>query len=130
MDQQNGWAVGLPSLTKNPTFAQLEVLAELDHLRPYYTWASHEVHANPKGVRLNQVEGFEGPVKLSGRTNVGLADPAQSALIALTQVTTSMLTVQGVPSPSRIVGSQAVLALLDEACDEFVQIHRAMVQNH
>ena len=129
MDQRNGWAAGLPGLAKNPTFAQLEVLAGLDHLRPYYTWASHEVHAYPKGVRLNQVQGVDGLVKLSGRTDVGLADPAQSALIALTQVTASMLSVRGVRSPSRIVGSQAVLSLLDEACDEFVRIHRVMGQN-
>jgi len=80
-------------------------------------------------VRLNQVQGVDGLVKLSGRTDVGLADPAQSALIALTQVTASMLSVRGVRSPSRIVGSQAVLSLLDEACDEFVRIHRVMGQN-
>lgn len=129
LDQPNGWAVGLPGLTKRPTFTQLEVLAQLDHLRPYYTWASHEVHANAKGVRLNLVDGFEGPVKLSGRTNVGLADPAQSALIALTQATTSMLAVRAVASPSRNVGSQAVLALLDEACDEFARIDRTMDQD-
>lgn len=127
MDQQNGWAVGLPGLSKRPTFAQLERLAELDHLRPYYTWASHEVHANPKGVRLNQVEGFGGLVKLAGRTDIGLADPAQSALIALTQATSSMLTLPGVLSPTRVVGSKAVLALVDEACDEFERISRTMV---
>lgn len=125
LDRKMGWAGDLPGLKKR-TFAELEVIAGIDHLRPYYTWASHEVHAYPKGVRLNQ-SGPDGDLwKLAGRTNAGLADPAQGALIALNQVTASMLTVPGVASPSRIVASRASMALLDEACEEFARIEREL----
>mgnify|MGYP000874326475 FL=1 len=125
LDRKMGWAGDLPGLRKR-TFEELEVIAGIDHLRPYYTWASHEVHAYPKGVRLNQ-SGRDGDLrKLAGRTNAGLADPAQGALIALNQVTASMLTVPGVASPSRIVASRAVMALLDEACEEFARIEREL----
>lgn len=125
LDRKMGWAGDLPGLRKR-TFEELEVIAGIDHLRPYYTWASHEVHAYPKGVRLNQ-SGLDGDLrKLAGRTNAGLADPAQGALIALNQVTASMLTVPGVASPSRIVASRAVMALLDEACEEFARIEREL----
>jgi hypothetical protein len=37
-----------------------------------------------------------------------------------------MLTVPGVASPSRIVASRAAMALLDEACEEFVRIEREL----
>lgn len=125
LDRKMGWAGDLPGLRKR-TFEELEVIAGVDHLRPYYTWASHEVHAYPKGVRLNQ-SGLDGDLwKLAGRTNAGLADPAQGALIALNQVTASMLTVPGVASPSRIVASRAAMALLDEACEEFARIEREL----
>ena len=125
LDRKMGWAGDLPGLRKR-TFEELEVIAGIDHLRPYYTWASHEVHAYTKGVRLNQ-SGLDGDLwKLAGRTNAGLADPAQGALIALNQVTASMLTVPGVASPSRIVASRAAMALLDEACEEFVRIEREL----
>jgi hypothetical protein len=126
LDRKMGWAGDLPGLRKR-TFEELEVIAGIDHLRPHYTWASHEVHAYPKGVRLNQ-SGLDGDLwKLAGRTNAGLADPAQGALVALNQVTASMLTVPGVASPSRIVASRAAMALLDEACEEFVRIERELV---
>lgn len=125
LDRKMGWAGDLPGLRKR-TFEELEVIAGIDHLRPYYTWASHEVHAYPKGVRLNQ-SGLDGGLwKLAGRTNAGLADPAQGALIALNQVTASMLTGPGVASPSRIVASRAAMALLDEACEEFARIEREL----
>jgi hypothetical protein len=125
LDRKMGWAGDLPGLRKR-TFEELADIAGIDHLRPYYTWASHEVHAYPKGVRLNQ-SGLDGDLwKLAGRTNAGLADPAQGALIALNQVTASMLTVPGVASPSRIVASRAAMALLDEACEEFVRIEREL----
>lgn len=84
----------------------------------------------PKGVRLNQ-SGMDGQAwKLAGRTNAGLADPAQRALIALSQVTASMLVLPGVASPSRIVASRATMALLDEACEEFARIERELADEH
>jgi Family of unknown function (DUF5677) len=121
LDRQSGWARHLPGVQQG-TFKELEKLAGLDHLRPYYSWASQEVHASPKGVRLNTVTGPDGPVKLAGRTNYGLADPAQTALIALQQVNGTMLTSPGVSTFSSVVGAQALHVLVGQACDEFVHV--------
>lgn len=125
LDRRFGWAGDLPGLRQR-TFQELEAMAQLDHLRPYYTWASHEIHATPKGVRLNQVERPDGLVKLTGRTNEGLADPAQGALISLCQVTSSMLTLPGITSPSAVVGMHAAMELLDEACEELARVEREL----
>jgi len=125
LDRKLGWAGDVPGL-KSRTLTELEVLAGIDHLRPYYSWASHEVHANPKGSRLNIVDGSDGQVKLTGRTNIGLADPAQSALIALNQTTSALIVCPGASTPSGILGMQAVAALLEEACQEFARISREM----
>ncbi|NTW39431.1 MAG: hypothetical protein HGA44_06010 [Cellulomonadaceae bacterium] len=121
LDARLGWAGDVPGL-KSRTLAELEVLAGIDHLRPYYSWASHEVHANPKGSRLNLVDGSDGQMKLTGRTNTGLADPAQSALIALHQTTSALITCPGASTPSGVLGTQVVAALLDDACQEFARI--------
>lgn len=120
IDRRLGWAGDLPGL-KRRTFEELEVIAGLDHLRPYYTWASHEVHATPKGVRLNRVRGPWGELKLTGRTNSGLADPAQTALIALNQATASFLACPGVTSPARLVAANAIRLLVDETCGAFAK---------
>jgi Family of unknown function (DUF5677) len=120
-----GWARHLPGVRQG-TFKELERVAGLDHLRPYYSWASQEVHAGPKGVRLNTVTGPDGPVKLAGRTNFDLADPAQTALIALQQVNGAMITSPGVSSISGVLGAQALQVLVSQACDEFVRVQLEM----
>lgn len=120
-----GWARNLSGVQRG-TFKELEKVAGLDHLRPYYSWASQEVHASPKGVRLNTVLGPDGPVKLAGRTNMGLADPAQTALIALQQVNGAMITSPGAGSISGVLGAQALQVLVRQACDEFVRVQLEM----
>jgi hypothetical protein len=37
----------------NPTIANINEAARLDHLSPYYRLASHNIHADPKGLSLN-----------------------------------------------------------------------------
>lgn len=44
-----GWAAHQLQ-TPRPTLKDIEKAAGIDHLRPYYRMASHNVHANPKGV--------------------------------------------------------------------------------
>jgi hypothetical protein len=45
-----GWASGLDG--PQPTFRDLEKLAELSHLRSHYRWASHEVHSDAVTVQV------------------------------------------------------------------------------
>jgi len=65
-------------------------------------------------------------VKLAGRTNMGLADPAQTALIALQQVNGAMITSPGAGSISGVLGAQALQVLVRQACDEFVRVQLEM----
>ena len=53
--EQYGWAVNLVD-NGRMDFRRLEDLADLSHLRGYYKWASHEIHADAKGWRLNRGE--------------------------------------------------------------------------
>lgn len=121
-----GWATGVDG-HRAPTFADLESASGLSHLRSYYKGASHEVHADAKGVAANIVSNGYGQVLLTGPSNMGLADPGQSALISLFQITTSMLVRGGQEfGPSTVIGMQAVQSMLDRACDEFASGERAV----
>ncbi|PPK75302.1 hypothetical protein B0F87_106150 [Methylobacter tundripaludum] len=86
-----GWASEAMGL-KKPTFRDIELAVELDHYRPYYKAASANIHANPAGV-LSRLGLFpEEDILLAGPSNIGLCEPAQSTIISLTQITTSLLT--------------------------------------
>jgi uncharacterized protein DUF5677 len=83
---QYGWAAH--HLKKaQPTFAQIEAAAKVDHLRAHYRMASHNVHANPKGVFFKLGLRPETPLLLAGPSDTGLADPGHGAAISLTHVT-------------------------------------------
>lgn len=121
-----GWATGVGGF-EQPTFADLETVAGLAHLRSYYKWASHEVHADAHGIAANLITHNGGQALLAGPSNVGLADPGQSALISLHQITTTMLVHGGsTPGPMTLVGLQAVQAMLDRARHEFAEVERAI----
>lgn len=69
-----GWAVGLGG-SKKLNFPDLERLAKVPHLRGYYLWASHEIHAGSKGWRLNIFEQGDLLYKETGPMHFGLAEP-------------------------------------------------------
>ena len=118
LDAKNGWAAVIAG-RRSPGFDQLEVLAGLDHLRPYYDWASHEVHANPKGTRLNVLTRGGHVYRSTGYSDAGLGDPGQMALISLHQVTTALLSSGREVSPSDLLGIQGMAELVTEACETF-----------
>lgn len=86
-----GWAAAALKLAR-PTFRDIEASVELDHIRPYYKSASANIHANPAGVFKRLGLFPEEDILLAGPSNIGLSDPAQSTVISLTQITTSVLT--------------------------------------
>jgi hypothetical protein len=122
-----GWAASLTRSGKSPSFIDLERLSGLDHLRPHYSWASHKIHADSKGIYLNLVE--EGPetVLIAGLSDAGLADPGQSALISLVQITTTVL-ISGRPGGPQdemdVIAAEALLLLVDAAGVAFLEAHR------
>lgn len=123
---QYGWASEALAIAQ-PTFYQLEQAAHLDHMRPYYRMASHEVHGNPKGIvfqlgRIGDERRF-----LAGASNAGLADPGHATLISLVQCTVSFLNLH--PDVSVALTDKALLQLVDEAGDEFLRIHEELLRD-
>jgi hypothetical protein len=81
-----GWA-GVALKKKRPTFADIEKAIGLDHFRPYYKLASHNVHANPKGIFYRLCVLGDCAVLPAGASNVGLTDPAQNTAISIGRAT-------------------------------------------
>lgn len=120
----NGWASVLFN-DRNPKFHEIEDVANLAHLRGYYKWASHEVHADSKGWRLNS-EDRDGRLYLStGYAGVGLADPADLALGSLVNTTISLLFSSGAPEPFTLVAAKVILNLSDAAGAELLKGHES-----
>lgn len=90
--REYGWAAPLGKI-KNPCFSDIERHVALDHLRPFYKLASHNVHANPKGVFFKLgLYPETGDILLAGPSNTGLADPAHGTAISLTQISVALFT--------------------------------------
>lgn len=117
---QYGWAADDLAM-RNPTFADLELAAGINHFRPHYRMASHNVHANSKGVFFKLGLLNECQVLLSGPSNAGLADPGHSAAISLAQVSTTLNTLS--PTFDNIVALQIIMQLVDEVGDAFIEAH-------
>ena len=119
-----GWAAS--TLGKNrPTLQDIEESVGLEHWRPYYGMASHNVHANAHGgyFRLG-LSDQANEVLLAGPSNMGLADPGHSTAISLCQVTTVLLTTE--PNLDSIVIPKLLLKLEQEIGEAFLQADIAM----
>lgn len=89
-----GWASDV--LNKhNPRFSDIEKDVGLSHLRTYYKLASHNVHANSRGVffKLGLLNSTDKTI-LAGPSNYGLADPGHGCALSLSQITVSLLTLR------------------------------------
>lgn len=123
---QNGWAAGL---VDRPTWKQLEQKAELGHLRPYYTWSSHSIHATPKGGRLTMLDTADGVFLEVGPNTSSLADPASAALASLCSVTVGLLGWQlddeaRASSATRAIAMRTILMLRETADEILLAAHR------
>jgi hypothetical protein len=87
----NGWAACLAPNQKAPRFKDLEILAEADHMRAHYSWASHEVHADAKSWVMNHETVGDVTYRSTGPSPRGMSEAAQIALISLTNVTVNTL---------------------------------------
>jgi hypothetical protein len=119
-----GWASSV--LQKpSPTFRDIEEKVGLDHLRPFYKMASHNVHANPKGVLFKLGLFPESQdILLAGPSNLGLADPGHETAISLGQITTALLTTK--PNVDRLVLCKILIRLAEEIGDEFLAAQKSL----
>jgi hypothetical protein len=88
---------------------------------PYYRMASHNVHANPKGVffKLGLVEQRE--ILLAGPSDVGLADPGYATALSLMQISTALVHLN--PSFDNELITKIMLALANEIGAAFAASH-------
>ena len=78
-------------IIKDSPFADIEKASGLDHLRPYYKMASHNVHANPRGISFHLGLSDGSDILLAGPSSYGLTDPAHGAAMSVHQATIPML---------------------------------------
>ena len=109
-----GWA-GHQLGKAKPTFKDIERAAGIDHLRAHYRMASHNVHANPKGVFFKLGMLAESQVLLAGPSNAGLTEPGQCAALSLAQVSTTLGMLQ--PTLDNNVALQMIAQLVHEIAE-------------
>ena len=117
-----GWASHfMPS--KRITFADIEKDVSLDHMRPYYKWASQNIHAGAKGInkKLGLCEATE-DMLLVGQSNSGMTDPAHASAISLAQITTTLLNIE--PNIDRLVILNIILEMQEEVGQAFLQCEK------
>jgi hypothetical protein len=76
---------------RNPSIADIQEAAGIDYLAPYYRMASHNVHANPKGVFFKLGLLGETDTLLAGPSNAGLADPGHATALSLVLISSLLL---------------------------------------
>lgn len=116
-----GWAAYLFPEYGRVGFAAIEKDVELEHLRPYYKWASQNVHSGSKGMRnrLGLSETTD-DILLVGQSNSGMTDPAHAAAISLSQITIALLMLQ--PTLDHIVLMNIVFDYQDAIGHSFLQV--------
>lgn len=114
-----GWAESFLN-KRRVNFLDIEEFVGLDHWRPYYKWASQNVHATAKTLSssLGMIEAKEEGL-LVGPSNSGLIDPADSMAISLLQITTVLLSVS--PNLDDLVSIKIIQKLTDEVGDAFLR---------
>lgn len=121
--EEYGWASD-DLKNKRPSFALIEQAVGIDHLRPFYRMASHNVHANPKGVFFKLGLMDESEVILAGPSDYGLADPGQNTALSLVQVTTALLSLD--VNFDTAMAQELLLRLSHEIGQEFVTVQREL----
>ncbi|WP_425291223.1 DUF5677 domain-containing protein [Spirosoma linguale] len=92
---QYGWAANALGL-KKPTYKDVETSVKLDHLKPYYKYATSNVHATPTGIyaKLSLPEsGFRSGL-LTGYSMLGLDIPGRSTAMSLYQIAVAYFTLE------------------------------------
>jgi len=121
-----GW--GAKHLGKrNPSIADIQEAAGIDHLAPYYRMASHNVHANPKGVFFKL--GLIGEqTLLAGPSNAGLADPGHATALSLVLVSSLLLHLY--PTLDNNIGMKIMEELGNEIGSELLSAHKKLESDH
>ena len=116
-----GWAaeaLGIP----DPKFSHIEQAVGLEHWRPYYQLASHNVHPNPKGVLFKLGLSGSENLLLAGPSDFGLADPGHGTAVSLLDITSALLLTR--PNIDRLAICRMLMKLEREIGKAFLAAHR------
>src|SRR5690606_6922189 len=117
-DTPYGWAADALKNPK-PTFRDIEESVGLEHLRPYYKLASHNVHAGPKGVFFSLgLVNDKDTTLLAGPSDTGFADAAHGTALALLQMTTQLLSKY--PTIDSLILADVLKRQVDEIGEKFL----------
>lgn len=121
-----GWASKAVGIS-NPSIAHIQEAAKLDHLKPYYKMASHNVHANPKGVFFKLGLVGNKHVMLAGPSNAGLADPGHATALSLTQISATLLLLY--PTIDNTIPVKMMSILTDEVGQHLLAAHEQLIKD-
>lgn len=118
-----GWASYIFPNHNKVGFGAIEKDVELDHMRPYYKWASQNIHTGSKAMRnrLGLCEVDE-DILLVGQSDSGMTDPAHATAISLMQITTTLLFLK--PTIDHIVISRVIQDYSVEVGNAFLEVDR------
>lgn len=109
---------------RDPSIADVQEAAGVDHLGPYYRMASHNVHANPKGVFFKLGLIGDTNTLLAGPSNAGLADPGHATAISLVQICSLLLHLD--PTLDNQIAMRVMLTLEDEIGAVLLTAHKQL----
>jgi|SRR5690625_315536 len=120
-----GWASYLFPSHSRVGFAAIEKDVGLDHMRPYYKWASQNIHSGSKAMRnrLGLCEAKD-DILLVGQSNSGMTDPAHATAISLCQITTAVLCLQ--PTFDHLVLIKLISDYAKDIGDTFLKISQSI----
>lgn len=132
MIKENGWALPLFPNQKRVTFIDLESLAGLSHMRPFYRLGNNHIHSGPRAGELNLTDltSRGTPAITVGASVFGdIAETCHGAMISVHQATAALVSAHlnelpdggldllvGIKAQSRFVNESG--ELWSEAADE------------
>ncbi len=119
-----GWASAHLQMPK-PTFRDIEKASGISHFRSYYRLASHNVHANPKGIfyKLGLIDDRD--ILLTGPSNGGLADPGCCTAISLAQTACPLMKLH--TSFDTLVIMKILQELSEDTEEKFILVHQKLL---
>jgi hypothetical protein len=121
-----GWAAAHLK-NPDPKIADILEASKIDHLGPYYRMASHNVHANPKGVFFKLGLVRELNILLAGASDVGLADPGHATALSLMQISTVLLGLN--TTIDNVITANMMLELVTEIGRDFEGSHELSLKD-
>jgi len=116
-----GWAENALGI-KRANFSHIEKDVGMDHWRPYYKWASQNVHSGSKTISKSLGNSSPQEFVLVGPSDLGMVDPADLLAISLSQVTAAFLTLA--PNIDSAVAIKVIESLRNEIGPIFLKCRK------